>query len=80
MMDYALWEVIEDGATLPKTQVVCNTPKNMSQRKYVSEALLHNTTAQDIGERPLNFRLQCIPNNRKMKMMAPEMEEGGRWG
>nr|GFB05410.1 hypothetical protein [Tanacetum cinerariifolium] len=33
---------------------LCNTPKNVSQRKYVSGALLHNTTAQAIGERPLN--------------------------
>nr|GEY29120.1 integrase, catalytic region, zinc finger, CCHC-type, peptidase aspartic, catalytic [Tanacetum cinerariifolium] len=33
---------------------MCNTPKNVSQRKYVSEALLHNTTSQDIRERPLN--------------------------
>nr|GEU97008.1 hypothetical protein [Tanacetum cinerariifolium] len=32
----------------------CNTPKNVSQRKYVSGALLHNTIAQVIGERPLN--------------------------
>nr|GEY61560.1 putative reverse transcriptase domain-containing protein [Tanacetum cinerariifolium] len=35
-------------------QVGCNTPKNVLQRKYVSRALLHNTTAQAIGERPLN--------------------------
>nr|GEU94749.1 actin-depolymerizing factor 5 [Tanacetum cinerariifolium] len=33
---------------------LCNTPENVSQWKYVSGALLHNTTAQDIGERPLN--------------------------
>nr|GEX64406.1 hypothetical protein [Tanacetum cinerariifolium] len=32
----------------------CNTPKNVSQQKYVSGALLHNTPAQDIGERPLD--------------------------
>nr|GEY14862.1 hypothetical protein [Tanacetum cinerariifolium] len=33
---------------------ICNTSNNVSQQKYVSGALLHNTTAQDIGERPLN--------------------------
>nr|GEX43599.1 hypothetical protein [Tanacetum cinerariifolium] len=31
----------------------CNAPKNVSQRKYVSGALLHNTTAQDTRERPI---------------------------
>nr|GEW67440.1 putative reverse transcriptase domain-containing protein [Tanacetum cinerariifolium] len=28
----------------------CNTPKNVSQQKYISGALLHNITAQVIGE------------------------------
>nr|GEY15733.1 integrase, catalytic region, zinc finger, CCHC-type, peptidase aspartic, catalytic [Tanacetum cinerariifolium]GEY25906.1 integrase, catalytic region, zinc finger, CCHC-type, peptidase aspartic, catalytic [Tanacetum cinerariifolium] len=32
----------------------CNTPKNVSQQKYILGASLHNTIAQDIGERPLN--------------------------
>nr|GEY66596.1 hypothetical protein [Tanacetum cinerariifolium] len=40
--------------TVKKPPVKCNTPKNVSQRKYVSGALLHNTKAQVIGERPLN--------------------------
>nr|GEZ69791.1 hypothetical protein [Tanacetum cinerariifolium] len=38
----------------PEIEMPCNTPKNVSQRKYVSRALLHNTTTQVIGERPLN--------------------------
>nr|GEU58166.1 hypothetical protein [Tanacetum cinerariifolium] len=35
-------------------EAMCNTPKNVSQRKYVSGVLLHNTIAHDIRERPLN--------------------------
>ncbi|GJU72291.1 hypothetical protein Tco_1263696 [Tanacetum coccineum] len=37
---------------------VCNTPKNVSQQKCVWGALLHNTTAQDTRERPLNVSFE----------------------
>nr|GEV80798.1 hypothetical protein [Tanacetum cinerariifolium] len=58
-----LMQAQENGVVLDEEQLLftaggqdnaCNTPKNVSQRKYVLGALLHNTTAQDIGERPLN--------------------------
>nr|GFC45600.1 putative ribonuclease H-like domain-containing protein [Tanacetum cinerariifolium] len=39
---------------LVKGNLVRNTPKNVSRQKYVSTALLYNTTTQDIGKRLLN--------------------------
>ncbi|GKF52868.1 putative reverse transcriptase domain-containing protein [Tanacetum coccineum] len=37
---------------------MCNTPKNVSQWKLCPGALLHNTTAQDTRERPLNVSFE----------------------
>ncbi|GKC49101.1 hypothetical protein Tco_1071846 [Tanacetum coccineum] len=41
-----------------KSELNCNTPKNVSQRKYVRGALPHNTIAQDTRERPLNVSFE----------------------
>nr|GEV46831.1 putative ribonuclease H-like domain-containing protein [Tanacetum cinerariifolium] len=63
MIDYALWEVIENGATLTKTQVVegvttflpITTPKEKAQRRLDMKA--RSTLMMGI---PINIRLQKL--------------------
>nr|GEU49284.1 hypothetical protein [Tanacetum cinerariifolium] len=61
MMDYALWEVIENGATLPKTHVVKGVTKEM-----------HITVAEEKAQRRLKVKARItlmmgIPNEHQLK-------------
>nr|GEW94211.1 hypothetical protein [Tanacetum cinerariifolium] len=61
MMDYALWEVIENGATLPKTHVVEGVTKEMPI-----------TTAKEKVQRILEVKarttlMMSIPNEHQLK-------------
>ncbi|GJU03303.1 putative ribonuclease H-like domain-containing protein [Tanacetum coccineum] len=61
MIDYALWEVIENGATLPKTQVVEGVT-----------TLLPITTAEEKAQRRLEVKARStlmmgIPNEHQLK-------------
>ncbi|GKC65099.1 hypothetical protein Tco_1097697 [Tanacetum coccineum] len=61
MIDYALWEVIENGATLPKIAVVEGVEK-----------VMHITSAEDKARRRLevkarNTLLMGIPNEHQLK-------------
>ncbi|GJS10507.1 hypothetical protein Tco_0367303 [Tanacetum coccineum] len=61
MIDYALWEVIENGATLPKTQVVEGVT-----------TLLPITSAEDKAQRRLEVKARStlmmgIPNEHQLK-------------
>nr|GEW08563.1 hypothetical protein [Tanacetum cinerariifolium] len=61
MMDYALWEVIENGATLPKTHVMEGVTKEMPI-----------TTAKEKAQRRLevkerNSLMMGIPNEHQLK-------------
>ncbi|GKE75710.1 hypothetical protein Tco_1537751, partial [Tanacetum coccineum] len=61
MIDYALWEVIENGATLPKTQMVERVITVMSI-----------TSAEDKAQRRLEVKarstsMMYIPNEHQLK-------------
>nr|GEY62007.1 hypothetical protein [Tanacetum cinerariifolium] len=61
MMDYALWEVIENGATLPRTQVVDGVT-----------TVLPITTAEEKAQRRLKVKARStlmmgIPNEHQLK-------------
>ncbi|GJU06872.1 hypothetical protein Tco_1123302 [Tanacetum coccineum] len=61
MIDYALWEVIENGATLPKTQVVEGVT-----------TLMPITSAEDKAQRRLEVKARStlmmgIPNEHQLK-------------
>ncbi|GJV50558.1 hypothetical protein Tco_1440770 [Tanacetum coccineum] len=61
MIDYALWEVIENGATLPKTQVVEGVT-----------TMMPITSAEDKAQRRLEVRarstlIMCILNEHQLK-------------
>ncbi|GJV85570.1 hypothetical protein Tco_1525468 [Tanacetum coccineum] len=61
MIDYALWEVIDNGATLPKTQVVEGVT-----------TVMPITSAEDKARRRLEVKdrstlMMCIPNEHQLK-------------
>ncbi|GKG29545.1 hypothetical protein Tco_0419443, partial [Tanacetum coccineum] len=56
MIDYALWEVIENGATLPKTAVVEGVEKVMPV-----------TSAEDKAQRRLEVKARKIFRNKATK-------------
>ncbi|GJY35272.1 hypothetical protein Tco_0420650 [Tanacetum coccineum] len=61
MIDYALWEVIENGATLPKTQVVEGVT-----------TMMPITSAKDKAQRRLEVKARStlmmgIPNEHQLK-------------
>ncbi|GKE41832.1 hypothetical protein Tco_1469116, partial [Tanacetum coccineum] len=61
MIDYALWEVIENGATLPKTAVVEGVEK-----------VMHITPPEDKSQRRLEVKARStlmigIPNEHQLK-------------
>ncbi|GJT34057.1 ribonuclease H-like domain-containing protein [Tanacetum coccineum] len=61
MIDYALWEVIENGATLPKTKIMEGVMTKMPI-----------TTAEEKAQRRLEVKarstlMTCIPNEHQLK-------------
>ncbi|GJW14438.1 hypothetical protein Tco_0018571 [Tanacetum coccineum] len=68
MIDYALWEVIENGATLPKTTVVEGVEKVMSI-----------TSAEDKAQRRLDVKARStlmigIPNEHQLNFNSIKCE------
>ncbi|GKC62535.1 ribonuclease H-like domain-containing protein [Tanacetum coccineum] len=64
MIDYALWEVIENDATLPKTSVVEGVEK-----------VMHITSAKDKAQRRLEVKVRStlmmsIPNEHQLKFSS----------
>nr|GEZ14387.1 ribonuclease H-like domain-containing protein [Tanacetum cinerariifolium] len=61
MMDYALWDLIENGLTLPKTQVVEGV-----------ETVMHITSIEDKAQRRVEVKARStlmigIPNEHQLK-------------
>nr|GEX34029.1 hypothetical protein [Tanacetum cinerariifolium] len=78
MIDYALWEVIENDATLPKTKLVEENGHSLLKTQVVKgvTTLMPKTSVEDKAQRRLELMFNSIKDAKQL-LEAVEKRFGG---